>query len=309
MSSRSVIAGVDGSAESLAAAAWAAREARRLALPLRILHARQEGTPAFVHSAFRSAGTAPAGTALTRWSGGRVRREITDRLRQADPALDVTVEEALGHPARVLLSAAGQAEVLVLGSRGLGAVGGFLSGSVSLPVIAHAERPVVVVPAGERSGGGPRRGAGAECPPARGTDVVLGLDLARPCDELLAYAFDAAAMRKAILRVIHGRSAAAADGQGPAALRPRGGVARAGGDTPSLADALRPWRGTHPGVRVVGQCVVGRPAAHLAEASKDASLLIVGRRVRQAALGPHIGPVAHAVLRNSAAPVAVVPHP
>lgn len=45
------------------------------------------------------------------------------------------------------------------------------------------------------------------------------------------------------------------------------------------------------------------------DASKDASLLVVGRRVRRAAIGTRIGPVTHAVLRHAAVPVAVVPHP
>ncbi|WP_103532910.1 universal stress protein [Streptomyces sp. SM11] len=47
MSRRIVIAAVDGSAESLAAAAWAAREARLRSLPLHLLHARQDRSPLF----------------------------------------------------------------------------------------------------------------------------------------------------------------------------------------------------------------------------------------------------------------------
>jgi nucleotide-binding universal stress UspA family protein len=36
--------------------------------------------------------------------------------------------------------------------------------------------------------------------------------------------------------------------------------------------------------------------------------VVVGRRVHRPALGMRIGPVAHAVLHDAAAPVAVVPH-
>ncbi len=53
----------------------------------------------------------------------------------------------------------------------------------------------------------------------------------------------------------------------------------------------------------------GTAAGHLVEASKEASLLIVGRRIRRAAVGAHIGPVTHAVLHHATTPVAVVPHP
>ena len=46
----------------------------------------------------------------------------------------------------------------------------------------------------------------------------------------------------------------------------------------------------------------------LIDDSADASLVVVGRRTRRSPLGPHIGPVAHAVLHHAKAPVAVVAH-
>lgn len=54
--------------------------------------------------------------------------------------------------------------------------------------------------------------------------------------------------------------------------------------------------------------MIGRPGSHLADASREASLLVVGRRTRRSPVGFHIGPVIHAVLHHAAAPVAVVPH-
>ncbi|WP_326648879.1 MULTISPECIES: universal stress protein [unclassified Streptomyces] len=53
---------------------------------------------------------------------------------------------------------------------------------------------------------------------------------------------------------------------------------------------------------------MGHAQDHLVDASKDASLLVVGRRIRRSAIGTHIGPVTRAVLRRATAPVAVVPH-
>jgi nucleotide-binding universal stress UspA family protein len=50
-----------------------------------------------------------------------------------------------GHPARALLDAATDADLLVVGSRGHGGFNGMLLGSVSQHVIAHAPCPVVVV--------------------------------------------------------------------------------------------------------------------------------------------------------------------
>jgi nucleotide-binding universal stress UspA family protein len=53
---------------------------------------------------------------------------------------------------------------------------------------------------------------------------------------------------------------------------------------------------------------LGSPASHLIDASRDASLVVVGRRVRRGPLGTHIGAVTHAVMHHATAPVAVVAH-
>lgn len=50
-----------------------------------------------------------------------------------------------GHPARALLDAASDAELLVVGSRGHGGFTGMLLGSVSHHLIAHAPCPVLAV--------------------------------------------------------------------------------------------------------------------------------------------------------------------
>ncbi|POG47553.1 hypothetical protein BV881_11120 [Streptomyces sp. ZL-24] len=304
MSRRTVIAAVDGSAESLAAAAWAAREARLRGLPLQLLHARQDRSPLFSPALSGGMGPTPDGTTLTRHRAERVLAETADRLGEGYPDLDVSAERMVGRPAEVLLSATERAEVLVMGSRGLGALGGFLAGSVSTPVIARAERPVVVVRPGERV----EDEAGGSAVGRQYLDVVLGLDLSRPCDELISYAFEAATARGAGLRVVHGWTAPAVFDHDPAAADPGHRVARGLREASALTDVLRPWRGRFPQVEVTEQCVVGRAAHHLVDASADASLVVVGRRVRRAPFGTHVGSVTHAVLHHAASPVAVVPH-
>ncbi|GAA3388116.1 universal stress protein [Streptomyces roseoviridis] len=307
MSQGTVIAAVDGSLESQAAAQWAAREALLRGLPLHIVHAWQDWSPGFAHAPFTGADTAPGETATTRHGAGRVPHEAARRVRADHPGLRVSVEQVFGRPVEVLLAAASKAEVLVLGSRGLGALGGLLAGSVSLPVIAHAECPVVVVRAGERVAceKQPEDGPAGR---ARYLDVVLGLDLTRPCDELIEFAFSAAAARGAALRVVHGWDVPILSGHDPEAVDPGHGVAMALREASVLTDVLRPWRGKFPEVDVKEQCVVGGAADHLVDASRDASLLVLGRRVRRSAVGPRIGPVTHAVLHRAAAPVAVVQH-
>lgn len=135
-----VVVGVDGSAQSLAAAEWAAREAERRGRPLRSAHAwnwhpRQgEGEPA---------------NAAQRSLGRRVLREAEDRVRAAVHEVRLRDEQVEGPATEALLGEVERAEPLVLGSRGLSGLAGYLVGSVALGVVAKATRPVVLVRAGE----------------------------------------------------------------------------------------------------------------------------------------------------------------
>lgn len=62
----------------------------------------------------------------------------------AGPTVELLVEH--GHAGRLLIEASGDADYIVCGTRGHGAVKGMLLGSVSTYVIRHAKCPVVVVP-------------------------------------------------------------------------------------------------------------------------------------------------------------------
>ena len=306
--SRTVIAAVDGTAESLAGAEWAADEAGRRGLPLHVLHVWQDWSTPYAHAPFSGAATSPGAATVSQHWAERIPREASELLQKRHPGLTISVEQVLGNPVDVLLSAAEKAEVLVLGSRGLSALSGFLAGSVSLPVIARATRPVVVVRAGERLKEEllPRPGAGTA--EGRYRDVVLGLSLTRPCEEVIEYAFEAAASRNAALRVLHGWSMPPVFGYDPAAIDPKHGEELGLLAERALTDAVRPWKEAFPNVEVTEQSVAGRPADHLIEASNDASLLVVGRRIRRTPTGIRIGPATHAVLHHATCPVAVVPH-
>ncbi|MEE1941278.1 universal stress protein [Streptomyces sp. TRM 70361] len=292
---RTVTVGVDGSRESLAAADWAAREARRREVPLRLVHVREPDP-------FTLQDSAADPETREHWAQ-RIPREAAETLAERYPGLEITTDRRTGTPSAELIDAAQEAEVLVIGSRGLGIVTGFLVGSVALATVGRVGCPVVLVRAegeeqGERSGG----------EQARGEEVVLGLELYRPCEELLEFAFDAAARRGAPLRVVHGWNPPLVYGIDPIAVDPRLATDLAEESARVLKDALRPWREKYPRVEVRAQAVVGRPARHLLEAAEAAALVVVGRRNRRSPLGFHIGPVAHAVMHHATVPVAVVPH-
>lgn len=306
-----VTAGLDGSPESAAAAEWAAREALLRGVPLRLVHAREK-EPHLVQAPFVGVET------QHEWAGG-IPDEAVAALRERHPELEITADEVTGPPAEVLQGIARTGELLVLGSRGLGGVAGFLVGSVAMATVAHATRPTVLVRAGTVEGDGHRVGGGGEsatAPPYR--DVVLGLDLTQPSAEVIRFAFEAAGRRSARLRVVHSYRLPPAETWGS---RPSAGAypPTTADIVPSAADfsryeeraltaALARWRADFPQVEVAEQTGVGAAAHHLTEASAEASLVVVGRRIRRSPLGTHIGSVAHAVLHHSAAPVAVVPH-
>lgn len=293
---RTVTVGLDGSPESLAAAEWAAREAELRGLSLHLVHA-WDSQPYFQ--------PVPPDSSQGQW-GRRVLSEATERLHDRHPGLEITSEQVHQAPVAALLAASTEADPLVIGSKGLSGVAGFLVGSAGLALAARTDRPVVLVRSGARAEDEHR--PDADGLPSAGTpyrDVVLGLDLEHPDDSVVAFAFEAAARRATGLRVVHGWSmpphvAHLADH----ALDDETGRQEASG----VERVLEPWREKFPGVRVVEQTVVGNPGAHLVDAATDASMVVVGRRSRPTSLGARIGPVTHAVLHHATAPVAVVPH-
>ncbi|MFI9173652.1 universal stress protein [Streptomyces lincolnensis] len=298
---RTVTVGLDGSPESRAAAEWAAREAQLLGLPLKLVQV-WEAVPAPMAQA-------PLLTAETQrhWTE-RIPRETADGLRLRHPGLDVITEQFSGGPAEVLAGAAAEAELLVLGSRGLSGIGGFLVGSVGLAVVAHAERPVVLVRAGEQAADEHEMDpAGIPSAATAFRPVVLGLDVGSPDEELVGFAFAAAVRRRTSLRVVHGWNPPPYYAYGLSAdVELHGELTRH--EAAALTEILAPWREKFPDVEVTEESSYGSPGNQLADASREASLVVVGRRIRRGPLGARIGPVAHAVLHHSTAPVAVVPH-
>ncbi|MER6129041.1 universal stress protein [Streptomyces sp. NPDC001795] len=301
---RTITAGLDGSPESLTAADWAAREALLRDVPLRLVHALR-----WQPYMYAPLGGIPQPAlrpdAQGRWADHML-REVEAKIAHRHPGLRITVDRVCEEPVPALLSAAEEAELLVLGSRGLGGVAGFLVGSVALAVVAGSRRPVVLVRDGLRPG---YEQLPVAFDSASGTtpfrDVVLGLDLAAPNDTVIGFAFDAASRRAAGLRVVHGWSPALSYDGNDSALNAE---LRAEPTRGMPAQALDPWRNKFPGVEVTEQAVIGSAGSHLSEASRDASLIVVGRRERRMPVGAAVGPVTQAVLHHAGAPVAVVPH-
>ncbi|MEU9536933.1 universal stress protein [Streptomyces sp. NPDC048213] len=279
-----VIAGLDGSDESLAAAEWAADEARLRQVPLALVHIDELPANPEIPLAQISEAAEHAEELL---------RATAQRLRAEHAALEVSVTQTKGRAAEELTAAANTADLTVLGSRGLGRMSGFLAGSVSLGVIGSALNPVVLV-----------RAQDDRSAPSGG--MVVGIDIDRASDALLAFAFAEAARRRLPLRFLHSWTLPASYGYA-ALMDPALGVDQSEHLTRTMLELLEPWRRRYPEVEATAKAVVGSPAFQMVEASRDAELVVVGRRSRRLPLGPHLGHVAQAVIHHSPAPVAVVP--
>src|SRR5579864_6881485 len=140
MATMPVVAGVDGSAESLLAAEWAAQEAQRRGAPLRLVSAvtlpprmhAYGADPQTVADKLRSESTKALSDAVT-------------RAEEAASELLIDASLVTGAPALAVTASGSGALMLVVGARGTGGFAQLLLGSVSRYAAMHAVRPVVVV--------------------------------------------------------------------------------------------------------------------------------------------------------------------
>lgn len=284
-----VTVGLDGSPESLAAARWAAGEAEKRKLTLRLLHA----WPLLVPEPTR----VPAEVDQNYWAM-RLVHTAQAELQARPPGLSVVGDLVADDAQNALLQAAAESEITVLGSRGLEPVQSYFLGDVSMPVVARAERPVVLVRAEPCELG---------TPAAPASRVVVALKLHGSSDDLLGFAFHASAARGVPLLAIHGCSV-------PLQARVHWGVDHDAGEEMTreaheqLSTALHPWREKYPRVDVAHSIRLESPARAVVQAAGGAALLVVGRRRHRAGLSPHLGPVAQAAIHHGRCPVAVVPH-
>ncbi|MEI6621538.1 MAG: universal stress protein [Actinomycetes bacterium] len=136
-----IVVGVDGSAASRKALAWAAKEAELHGATLHVVHAWEVPSVAW-------------GILSTEWSPRRLINQAKLELGKTigevvgEPApieVRATVEE--GNPVKVLLDAVldDDADLLVVSSRGRGGFKTLLLGSVSEQCVTHAKCPVAVI--------------------------------------------------------------------------------------------------------------------------------------------------------------------
>lgn len=175
-----IVVGVDGSASAAAALRWAVDEAGRhdatvvAVLAWSYLDQRQEG---------KSEPFDPS------YGEDDARDQLRTSIESVAPRLSIEQHVVCDLPAPALLEAGSDADLLVVGARGLGGFKGLLLGSVSERVLEHAPCPVAVVRVDE-----PQR-------PDR--PVLVGVDGSETSIEALRWAARVAVVRGAPLHVVH----------------------------------------------------------------------------------------------------------
>jgi nucleotide-binding universal stress UspA family protein len=286
-----VVAGVDGSEESLRAVEWAAREAQRHRAPLRIVSVPT--LPRHMRAGARAQET--VATTLQGESRRALEEAIT-RSREVAPGQLVDADLLTGPQALAVTQSGSGALMLVVGARGAGGFAAMTLGSVSRYAAMHASCPVVVV---------------REETSAVHREVVVGVRDPNDTDAALAYAFDEAALRGASLIAVHSlnwfHSALSGHaGSGDATGQFADAEQVTAEAELNLSEALRMWRGKYPAVPVWQDVVHDHPAHVLASYSARADLVVIGRHDETRAR-PAIRGIQHALLAHARGPVAIVP--
>ena len=285
-----IIVGVDGSTSAQHAVAWAAREAASRRAPLHLVHACLEIStynPTRVPRSFDEA---------LRDLGRDYLTVAEERVGEIAPGLEVVTQLVVGTAAETLVVLSKRAQLVVLGSRGLGGFTSLVVGSVAIALAAHGRCPVVVV-----------RGSTVDSPPPVEGPVVAGVDGSTASDSVLEFAFEQASRRGAELVTVHAWNDHIAESSW--AMAPYAMLDWESIEADAhllLAERLAGWREKYPDVVVRRVVIRGAAARALVEEAATARLLVVGSRGRGGLRGMLLGSTSQALLHHAPCPVAVV---
>ncbi|MEU4234467.1 universal stress protein [Nonomuraea sp. NPDC026600] len=270
---RPIVAGTDGSASAIAAVEWAAADARRRKLALRVVHVCEQ--------LLFSMGK-------TQYCAGAL-EAAADKARALAPDMEVSTELLSGNVIESLVAEAAAADSIVLGSRGLGGFAGMVLGSVGLGMAGHAAGPVVVV-----------RGPSV----VQHGQVVVGYDGSGHSRAAMEYAIEQARAREARLHVVYAWNMPVLTsytvGYGSLLEETFEQEVRA------ARERVLSWRDENRDIEITDEQVCEHPVSALAKASASADLLVVGSRGLGGFASAVLGSVSHGVLYHAACPVAVV---
>ena len=138
---KTIVVGVDGSPSSRNALTWAAAEAADHRADLVVLNVWE-------HTLLPPAGSVSVSERYVPDPSQRTAEDLVKVIKEElgeDPPVLVQPRVKQGNPAKVLIEESGDADLLVVGTRGHGGFAGLVLGSVSQHVAAYAKCPVTVV--------------------------------------------------------------------------------------------------------------------------------------------------------------------
>lgn len=284
-----IVVGLDGSEESLDALRIARQEAVLRGCDLDVVMAwdylDQSGIPEDVPFD-------------PHYSQEQAQARVEELVAIAITDLDapVVARAVCDHAASALIDAGDGAELLVVGARGTGGFLGLRLGSVSQKVLTHAPCPVLIV----RPGAAPGQNGPTDGP------VVVGVDGSEHSRRALRWALDEAALRRVRVLAVHGWSPSAIEtGTFPSSAVPVDAFEEG---ARTLVDAeLGRARKESPDQEVEGRSVYAGGARALIDASRGASLVVVGARGRGGFAGLLLGLVSQQVAHHAECPVVVIP--
>lgn len=282
-----VLVAVDGSPESDAAVRWAAREAVMRDAAVTLMHV--------VAPVVVSWPVASLEGSVNEWQEENAQQVIEQAQKTFHASLSDTdlpvVRSEVQHSAvaDTLINASRGAQMVVVGSHGMGALGRVVLGSVSSGLVHHAQCPVAVVHADE-----------AQAPDLT-SPVLLGIDGSPASEAATALAFDEASRRGVDLVALHAWSDV---GVYPVVGMYWQQYEDEGHEV--LAERLAGRQEQYPDVHVRRRIVCDRPARSLIDESEQAQLVVVGSHGRGGFKGMLLGSVSTAVAEGAKAPVIVV---
>lgn len=269
------VVGVDGSAHSVSAVRWAARDASMHNETLTLL--------AVLPRDDLSVRTEPAVRqlrALRRDNAARLleqaRQVAEDSVRGCRRPV-VETQFVFGGPVGALAAASGESRMVVVGRGCQGTVESHLLGSVAEGLTDHGVCPVAVIP--------------SELSEAyRHAPILLGVDDSPASESAIAIAFDEASRRRAPLTAIHASRSRAVRDATPGTV---------------LSEQLAGWRERYPDVVLTTATVAPDARAWLEEHAEGAQMIVVGTHRRRALARMVHGSVSRALARVARIPLVI----
>ena len=280
---KTVVVGIDGSEVANDALKFAAGEALRRGARLIAVHVGEvphDGNPRPIVIEVHEFGEI-------------LRTEAVATVAELYPTVHCETVVREGNPAAVLIDMSKEADLVVVGTHRTGRLRGFVLGSVSQRVAAHAHCPVMTISGEATHDDGP---------------VVLGVSSSEGGLAAMRFACEEARIRGTSVHAV--RAAVVADWTTVGFAYPMAMTMANLEDSAraSLDKVVEIATAEYPDVHVIPEMPNQDPFVALLKASDDAALLVLGARRDETADLPHLGPISAWLLHQAQCPLVVVNH-